>query len=207
MHSIKDVNYIELRLLLSLDCEKKYQIISKVLNFLNIHGFITHLTMLYSDDVDIKDVFEYNDVMSVSIYTIDNKIKFKFWNGITTMWFSHTQDLFDELETGREKNTLLYDKYEPITEILLDFKKKWTTFIHRISYQYHPNATTELTYNIIFLDDTYVDEILAKINKQISTLDTQITQDLNFDIQVSYTSSRCAPCEERRKHEERRNDG
>lgn len=206
MHSIKDVSYIELRLLLNIDCEEKYRNIAKILNFLNINGFITHLTMLYAENINIEDVFEYNDVMSLSIYMIDNKMRFKFWNGITTMWFSHTQDLFDELNMRRDKNALLYDKYEPITSILLDFKKKWTTFIQRISYQYHPDASIELTYNIVFLDDAHVDKILNKINKQISALDTNVIEDLSFDIQTSYVSSKCIPCEERRKHE-KENDG
>ena len=29
----------------------------------------------------------------------------------------------------------LYDKYEPVTEVLFDFKRRWRTSIHHISYQ------------------------------------------------------------------------
>lgn len=197
MHLEGDVKYIELRLLLSIDCKEKSRKITQILSFLNANGFITHLTILSLGDINAEDIIEHDNVMSLTIYMIDNTFKFKFWNGITVTWFSHTQDLFDEIRTGREEFASLYDKYEPITEILLDFKQKWTTFIQNIRYQYHPNADIELTYNIVFFEDKYVDEILKKINKQITLLDRDVVKNLHFDIQISYASSGCIPCQKK----------
>lgn len=202
-----DMTYIELRLLLYIDCKLKYEKITEILNFLNRNGFINHLTMLYSENMRAENIPEREDVMSLTIDMRDDKLRFKFWNGASVLWAFHVQDLFDALDTGREKFAELYDKYEPVTEVLLDFKKRWSTSIHRISYRYSPDAENELVYNIVFTKEVentnYAAKILKKINKEIIMLGDDITKDLRFSIEHEYQGSTCTPCEQARKEREK----
>lgn len=202
-----NMTYIELRLLLFVDCQLKYEKITSILNFLNTHGFINHLTMMYSENMRAENISERDNVMSLTIDMRNDKMRFKFWNGATTMWVFHTQDLFDALDTGREKFSELYDKYEPITELLFNFKKRWVTSIHHISYSYHPELENEITYDIVFTqevkDTNYGNKILNKINKEISMLGKDVTDGLRFDINFSYQDVGCTPCEQRRKEREK----
>ena len=119
-----EMTYIELRLLMYIDCEEKYKKLTNILNFLKTHNFIVNLTMLYSEGIQSETITEQEDVMSLTIDTPNEKFRFKFWNGISTMWLFHTSDLFDAINMGREKFSEIYDKYEPITELLFDFKKQ-----------------------------------------------------------------------------------
>lgn len=194
-----DMTYLELRLLLYIDCDLKYKKITEILNFLNHNNFINSLTMLYSENMRAENIPEREDVMSLTIDMRDDKLRFKFWNGASTVWLFHIQDLFDALSTGRENFSILYDKYEPITEILLDFKKRWSTSIYRVSYDYSPESDVEVIYNIIFAnevkDTNYASKILSKINKEIIALGEDITKNLNFDIKYDYQSKECLPCQ------------
>lgn len=202
-----EMTYIELRILMYVDCNLKYEKITEILNFLNYHGFINHLTMLYAENMRAENIPERKNVMSLTIDTRDDKLRYKFWNGATTMWLFHTQDLLDALDTGRENFVELYDKYEPVTEALLNFKNRWSTSIYHISYQYYPDDDIELVYNIIFTkevkDTNYATKLLNKINKEITMLGEDITQDLNFRIEHSFDESTCTPCEAARKEREK----
>lgn len=201
-----NMTYIELRFLMEVECELKSEKITEILNFLNNNGFINHLTIFYIDNLRAENIPERDNVMSLTIDMRNDKLRFKFWNGAATMWLFHTQDLFDALDTGREKFSELYDKYEPITEILLDFKKRWSTSIHRISYKYNVDVDTEVLYHIVFTEEVkktyYANKILYKINKEIEMLGKDITEGLKFNIEHSYQEIGCAPCEARRRERE-----
>lgn len=194
-----DMTYLELRLLLYIDCDLKYKKITEILNFLNHNGFINNLIMLYSENMRAENILEREDTMSLTIDMRDDKLRFKFWNGASTMWLFHIQDLFDALSTGRENFSTLYDKYEPVTNILLDFKKRWSTSIYRISYNYSPESDVEVLYNIIFSNEVkntnYASKILSKINKEIIALGEDVTKNLNFDIKYDYQKTGCLPCQ------------
>ena len=136
-----EVTYIELRLLSQLDCELKIEKLTDILNFLRVHHFLINLTTVYGDDMTTELMnserhYEQKDVMSLTIDVNNDKMRFKFWNGASTQWFYHTEDLLSALDTGREKFSELYDKYEPVTDILLDFKRRWTTSIFHVTYNY-----------------------------------------------------------------------
>lgn len=201
-----EMTYIEVRLLLFIDCEEKYKKITEILNFLNINCFINNLTTLYCEDMRAENIFESQDVMSLTIDMRDDKLRFKFWNGATTLWLYHTEDLFDALQTGRNDFYLLYDKYEPITELLLDFKNRWRTSIHHISYEYKPDEETEIVYHIIFTEDVkdanYESILINKIYKEIHTLGSEVTKNLNFRIEHSFRTTGCSECEKKRRERE-----
>lgn len=201
-----EMTYIELRLLLYVDCEDKYKKITQILNYLNANGFITNLTTFYCENMRAENIFESQDVMSLTIDIKDDKLRFKFWNGASTLWLYHTDDLLDALETGRDKFILLYDKYEPVTELLLDFKNRWRTSIYHISYEYHPDNETEIVYHITFTEDVkeanYASILINKIDKEIRMLDKDIVKDLNFRIEHSFRHSGCSECEKRRRERE-----
>ena len=201
-----DMTYIELRILMEVECPLKSEKITQILNFLNNNGFLNHLTIFATENLRAENMPEREDVMSLTIDMRDDKLRFKFWNGASTMWLFHTQDLFDALDTGREEFAELYDKYEPITELLLDFRKRWNTSIYRISYKYNPNSDVEMLYNIIFTDDVkqthYASKILYKIDKEIKMLGEDITQGLKFNIEHSYQEIRCSLCEQKRRERE-----
>ena len=204
-----DMTYIELRLLLFIDCEEKYKKITQILNFLNNNGFISHLTMLYSEDMRAENVAERDEIMSLTIDLRDDKMRFKFWNGISTMWLFHVQDVLDALDTGREQFSELYDKYEPLTTLLYDFQKRWNTSIYRISYTYGQDDDNEVIYDIIFTQDVkdtnFASKILDKINKEIITLGKDITDNLHFTITHSYQDTGCTPCQKAREEREKQN--
>jgi hypothetical protein len=201
-----EMTYIELRLLLYVDCEDKYKKITEILNYLNVNGFITNLTTFYCENMRAENIFEPTNVMSLTIDIKNDKLRFKFWNGASTLWLYHVEDLLDALETGRSKFVLLYDKYAPITELLLDFKNRWRTSIYHISYEYNPDSETEIVYHITFTEDVkeanYASVLINKINKEIQLLDENIIKDLNFRIEHSFRTSGCSECEKRRQERE-----
>ena len=43
---------------------------------------------------------------------------------------------------------VLYDKYKPVTDVLFDFQKRWSTSIDQISYQYYPKSDIDIVYNL-----------------------------------------------------------
>lgn len=202
-----EMTYIELRLLLYAECRLKTEKITEILNFLNYNGFINHLTMFYPEDMRAENIPERQNIMSLTIDMRDDKLRFKFWNGATTMWLFHVEDLFNALDTGRREFSELYDKYKPVTDTLFNFQKKWSTSIEEISYQYYPESDIELVYNIVFVDEVrktnYATIILDKINKEIVMLGKDVTKDLNFHIKYTYKEVGCSPCEQARKERER----
>lgn len=195
--------YIEIRLLLFIDCDLKYKKIGQILKFLNNNNFINHLSMIDAENIKSEEILEKKDIMSLTIDMRQDKMRFKFWNGASTMWLFHVQDVFDALDTGREKFSVLYDKYEPLTTLLYDFQKRWSTSVYRISYQYSDDSEEEVVYNIVFTQDVkdtnFAAKILEKINKEIIMLGKDITDGLNFKIIHSYEKVGCAPCEEAKR--------
>ena len=205
-----DMTYLNLRLLLSLDCDLKYKKINRLINFLNNKGFIVNLSIVNPELTSIY-MKEETDIMSLTIEMNNDKMQFKFWNGISALWLYHLDDLFDALETGRNTFSELYDKYEPVTSILFDFKNKWKTSVYSISYNYHPeNDDVDLKYHIVFFEEVkntkYTNKLLKKIENEINMLGEDVTKDLNFRIEHSFRTTGCLPCqkakEEREKNEE-----
>lgn len=204
----RDTTYIDFRLLLELDCDLKFKKISEILFFLRENNFIINLTTL-NPHLSSEYVYEAEDIMSLSIDFQNDKMRFKFWNGASTLWLYHLSDLYDALETGRNEFSDIYDKYEPITEIFLSFKRKWSTSIVHISYHYFPNDDTDLTYHIVFTEEVkntdYANKIINKINKEIEMLGADITKDLNFTIEHSFKTSGCLPCQKEREKNDEKN--
>ena len=132
-----EMTYLNLRLLLFVDCDLKYKKITELLNYLNSKGFLVNLTAFYCENVTSESYLEGQDIMSLSIDMVNDKMRFKFWNGASTFWLYHLSDVYDALDTGRNEFSQLYDKYEPVTEVLFDFKRRWRTSIQHISYQYY----------------------------------------------------------------------
>lgn len=200
------MTYMELRLLMEVECDAKIKKISEILSFLYTHNFLANLIVFSVDDFQSENIVEKDDIMSLTIDMVEDKMRFKFWNGVSSMWLFHTQDLFDALNTGREEFSDIYDKYEEITDILLNFKKRWSTSIAHISYRYHPTENTDVSYHIVFSDGVKqtdsADEILNKINKELQKVDSSVIDGLKFDIQYSYKPSGCTECEKKRKERE-----
>lgn len=201
-----DMTYIDLRLLLYIDCEKKFKKITEILNFLNANGFITNLTTLYCEDMRAENIYEAHDVMSLTIDVRDDKLRFKFWNGASTLWLYHVHDLLDALQSGRDKFESLYDKYEPVTEVLFDFKNRWRTSFYSLSYEYYPDDETDIVYNLVFTqgvkDTKYESILINKINKEIQSLGQDTVKDLNFRIEHSFQPTGCSECERKRRERE-----
>lgn len=201
-----EITYIELRLLIYIDCEKKYEKINEILNFLKTHGFLVDLTMIYPE-IGAEVINEREEKMSLTIDAPnEDRMRFKFWNGASTMWLFHTSDLFDSISMGREKSAEVYDKYEPVTEVLFDFKKKWSTSIYDISYKYPSDSDVDVIYNIVFTEEikknNSFDVLLKKINKSIFMLGDDIIKELNFKIEHSFHETGCSPCEQAKKERE-----
>ena len=136
--------------------------------------------------------------MSLTIDIVNDKLRFKFWNGISVQWFYHIDDVINALKTGREQFSDLYDKYEPVTEVLLDFAHRWKNSIYNISYKYQ-KEDFDIVYYILFTEDVkereYTNIMLGKINNEIINLGENITKDLKFKLEYDYKTSTCIPCE------------
>lgn len=201
-----EMTYIGVRLLLEIDCELKENKINEILNYLQYKGFMAHLIVIDSTK-KAEDYIEIEDVMSLTIDVINDKLRFKFWNGASIYWLFHVSDVVDILDTGRDVFTQIYDKYEPITEIFFDFKNRWRTSIHHISYKYHPGEDIELVYHIVFTEEVknvdFASKLLDKINKEIIMLGDDITKGLSFKIEYSFKTSGCLPCQKAREEREK----
>lgn len=206
-----DMTYIELRILTYLDCKLKIEKIRSILDFLQVHKFLVNLTRLDGEDtlddlIVAEHHYERKNIMSITIDVHNDKLRFKFWNGISTQWFYHTEDLLNALDTGREKFSELYDKYEPVTDILLDFKRRWSTSIFHISYNYLTDTDYDIVYHIVFYEEVkkvnYVNRLLEKINNEIIMLGKDITDGLKFKIEHSFQTSGCKPCEAAKRERE-----
>ena len=201
-----EMTYIELRLLLPMDCDLKYRKITEILEYLHRHFFIADLTMLYQEGMSADNLYEKPNVMSLTVDMVNDKIRFKFWNGASVLWLYHVSDVCDALDTGREKFSKIYDKYEPVTEVLMNFKSRWTTSIYHISYQYYPDEEIEVVYHIVFTEEVknadFTNILIEKIHKEILMLGKDFVKDLNFRIEHSFKTSTCTPCEQARKERE-----
>ena len=203
-----EMTYIDVRLLLEIDCELKENKINEILNYFQYRGFLANISVINSRQ-KAEDYIEREDIMSLTIDVINDKMRFKFWNGASIFWLFHVSDVIDVLDTGRDLFTQIYDKYEPVTEVLFDFKNRWRTSIHHISYKYYPNEEIELIYHIVFTEEVqnvkFASKLLDKINKEIIMLGGDVTKDLRFKIEHSFKTSGCLPCqkakEEREKNE------
>lgn len=203
------MTYINLRLLLSLDCDLKHEKINSLVIFLNSKGFIVNLSII-NPNLSSIHMKEETDVMSLTVEMNNDKMCFKFWNGISALWLYHLDDLYDALETGRSTFSELYDKYEPVTSVLFDFKKKWKTSIYSISYNYHPeDDDVDVKYHIVFSEEVkntkYTNKLLKKIENDINMLGEDITKNLNFRIEHSFRTTGCLPCQ-KKKEEAEKND-
>lgn len=200
-----EMTYIELRLLLYIDCKIKYKKIMELLNYLNRNNFIINLTTLYCENMTAEYYRETEDVMSLTIDVVNEKMRFKFWNGASTQWLYHTDDVLNALKTGREKFSALYDKYEPVTEALLNFAHNWQNSIYRISYKYQ-KEDFDIVYHILFTEDVkkreYTNIMLSKINNEIIMLGEDVTKDLKFKLEYDFKTSTCVPCEQAKKERE-----
>ena len=58
-----EMTYIELRLLLMIDCDLKYDKITEILNYLNNHRFIIDLTTLSINSIPPEQFLEKEKVM------------------------------------------------------------------------------------------------------------------------------------------------
>lgn len=200
----KEMTYIELRILTDIDCEPKYGKIHELLAFFAEENFLAHLTYYLHDGPTAEDFTETQNKMSLTIDMLKERMRFKFWNGATAQYLYHISDLFYALKTGRENFTELYDKYEPVTEALFDFAHKWKNSIYNVSYKYDDDDF-DIIYKITFTNDVkerdYATIMLSKINKAISDLGEEITNDLNFKLIHDFKSG-CSPCEEARRRRE-----
>ena len=78
-----EATYLELRIFSYLECEEKIKKITEILNFLNSHGFITNLTMLYHSMMRAENMIEHQGVPSLTIDLRDEKFRFKY---STSVW-------------------------------------------------------------------------------------------------------------------------
>lgn len=207
-----EMTYIELRIFSYVECALKAEKILELLQFLSTRYFLVNLTNFRGEDmlndlITPENHYEREDVMSITIDTKNDKLRFKFWNGASTQWFYHTEDLFNALDTGREKFSELYDKYELVTDVLLDFKRRWSTSIFHISYNYSESDEFDIIYHIVFYEEVkkanYTARLLDKINNEIIMLGEDVTNDLNFKIEHSFKDTGCKPCEKARKEREK----
>lgn len=202
-----EMTYIELRLLTYIECEQKNEKISHILEYLNVHGFLVNLTIFRCEDISSEQIYEKEDVMSLTIDMRGDKLRFKFWNGASSLYLYHINDLFQALDTGRNRFSEIYDKYEPVTDVLFDFQNRWKTSIYHISYQYSDSDDVELIYHIIFNEEVkntkYDSILLKKINDEVATLDGDVIKDLKFEIKHSFRTSGCLPCQKAQKEREK----
>lgn len=197
--------YLELRIFSFLECEEKIKKITEVLNFLNVHNFLTDLTMLYNGEMRAENVYEHQGKASLTIDLRDDKFRFKYWDGAATHWTYHTQDLFNILVKGREDYIKLSEKYKPVTKLLFAFRSDHFDQINRVTFTYYPSDDVDILYEIQFAESIKEqhgeDALLKEIYKQINDLELK---DLKIDIDYDF-SKKCLPCEKRRQENARSN--
>lgn len=197
-----EATYLELRILTYVECEKKITIITKILNFLNSHNFLTNLTMLYHTAMRSENLLERQDTTSLSIDMRDEKFRFKYWDGSKTYWAYHLNDLFDILIEGREEYRQLVEKYNDVTVALLSAKQKHSE-IDNITYNYYPSDDIDIQYDIQFVSDMKGNN--AQIDMILKEMFDYIPQNEDFKIDIIYSFKRpCIPCQkkkEKKQHE------
>ena len=176
-----EATYLELRILTYVECEKKITIITKILNFLNSHNFLTNLTMLYHTAMRSENLLERQDTTSLSIDMRDEKFRFKYWDGSKTYWAYHLNDLFDILIEGREEYRQLVEKYNDVTVALLSVKQKHPE-IDNIIYNYYPSDDIDIQYDIQFVSDMKGNS--AQIDMILKEMFDYIPQNEDFKIDI-----------------------
>ena len=198
-YDIKEINsectYLELRILSYLECEAKMKKITEILNFLARNNFLVNLTRVYYYPVKSEFYSEKYDVQSLTIDLQDDKFRFKYWDGATTYWTYHTQDLFKILIKGRNDFDSLVSKYKPITDLLFDIKEEKTGVIKWVRYKYYPEEDVDILYELEFrkhVEGTDIlDNVLNYIHNRINDLGLK---DLNMTIDYSFDTE-CLPCQ------------
>lgn len=202
----KDVTYIEVRICMLLDCMPRVQKINEVLEFLNRNCFLSNFIFIYDNSISADSFQEKVDVASLTMDICDEKIRFKYWNGSEIFWTYHVQDLFKTLIEGREEYSKIYAKYYPVTNIIRDAEKNFSTIFRRMTYTYYPLDDIEMKYLLVFSHDakeTHMEtNILDMINQNIINLGTDITDDLKFYIDFTFADDECIPCQKRRNKNE-----
>lgn len=200
-----EATYLELRIFSYLECEEKIKKITEILNFLNNHGFITNLTMLYHSMMRAENMIEHQGVPSLTIDLRDEKFRFKYWDGSKDYWVYHVSDLFICLINGRQSFEELVNTYAPLTRLLYDFKSKYNDDIVDITCQYHPlgfnvDIRYELKLSQKVKDNNTVGIVLQRIYEEINKLEN--INSLSFDIDYKF-KEKCSSCE---KAKERQNE-
>ena len=203
--------YLELRILMYVECDKKMKLITDILNFLNYNSFITDLTTFYYIDEEARirseNYPEKQGVSSLSIDLRDDKVRFKFWDGSKNFWAYHREDLYNCMLEGREEFMRLSDRCEPITSAIYAMKNKYDRDILHVSYKYYPeDSDLDILYNVKFSE--YIKEhkmenrMLQDINDEISLAGEDVLNNIKFRIEYSFEEKGCTPCEEARKKRE-----
>ncbi len=198
-----EVTYLELRIFSYLECEEKIKKITEILNFLNNHNFVTNLTMLYHSMMRAENMVEHQGVMSLTIDLRDNKFRFKFFDGATTYWTYHIDDLFECLLQGRKDFITLVDTYQDLNTLLLNFQKKYPNDILSIRYKYYPpgfnvDILYELQLSQKVKENNTTNLILKKIYDEISQLNN--VNILSFDIDYIFKEE-CIACQKTKEKE------
>ena len=197
----RECSYIELRIFSYIECEEKIKKLTEIFNFLNFHDFLVNLTMLYHEEMRSENMIENQGVSSLTIDLRDGKFRFKYWDGAKTYWTYHVDDLFNILIEGRKEFFALSEKYQPITEMLSDFKDQHHAIVG-LTYKYFPSDGIDIRYDILFdsaLKENHgEDHYLKEVYNMINSLKIQ---DISIDIDYDFRAH-CSPCEEARKRRE-----
>ena len=195
-----ETTYLELRILTYMECEQKITILTKILNFLNSHSFLTNLTMMYHTAMRSENLIEHQDKASLSIDMRDEKFRFKYWDGSKTYWAYHLDELFNALVEGREEYKELIDKYSETTLLLLGTKHKYSDKIERITYNYYPSDDVDIEYDIQFVKA--MEDNKAQVDLILKEVFNYIPQNENLKINIIYSFKKpCIPCQKKKEKE------
>lgn len=199
----KKMNFIELRILTYIDCDEKIKKITNILNFFNNNNFLPRLTTLYKDGaVRAENVDEFKNIPSLSIDFKDGKFRFKYWNGATTEWYYHLDNLFRAMEDGKQNFQQLFDKYLDVTKICFELHSEYKDDVNNITYEYYPEGREcDILYHFTFYSDSSgIDGIIMQqLNQRLKKLGD--ISDLKFEIDHSF-KDKCLACEKARKERE-----
>lgn len=197
----RDVTYIELRLCLKFGCMECFKKVNQILEFLNRNCFLSSLITIYDISLTAESFQEREDVASLTIDMVNNKMRFKYWNGSEVFWSFNTQELCNILLEQREEYAKIYAKYYPITDTIRSIENRYSTSIRRVLYTYYPLENMDIKYLIIFTEDIKGSEghLLKKINDEINKLSDEVTKDLKFYIDFDFEDGECIPCKEAEK--------
>lgn len=193
-----ELTYLELRVLTYMECEEKILILTKILNFLNSHNFLTNLTMMYHTAMRSENLIEQQDSASLSIDMRDEKFRFKYWDGSKIYWTYHIDDLFNILIEGRKEYENLLNKYNEITIKLLTIKQKYSDKIDRITYNYYPFDDIDVQYDIQFVKE--MENNIAEVDMILKEMFNYIPQNEDLKIDIIYSFKKpCIPCQKKKE--------